>query len=162
MKALESAPSDLSTSLYFSAGIRVGSAEHHVLEEMGEAGQPLLDLVSRAGAHDRVIGDDPRRVKRHRDHGQAVLERGLLDGVTEYGRGSDCTRGSSATVSGAARDRPHCRNDNDIEQDRMMIPRDVSTVPRRNGLYGRKTLDRQRRARHKRDREALRLAGEVP
>ena len=77
--------------------VLLGAAEHHVLEEVGEAREPLFHLVARPGADHRVIGDDSRRVKRDGDHGQAVVQGCLLDrkrkdrlslGLSWSGRGS--------------------------------------------------------------------------
>ena len=51
-----------------------GSLEHHVLEEMGEAGFARLDLVARAGTDDGVVGDDIGMGQRDGDDLEAVLQ----------------------------------------------------------------------------------------
>ncbi len=75
--------------------VLVGTAEHHVLEEVGEAAVAWLDLVAGAGAHHGVIGHRPRAVVGDDDHLEAVVERGLVDLV-----GEDVTR-RSLLFSGA-------------------------------------------------------------
>ena len=76
-------------------------AEHHVLEEVGEAREPWLHLVARAGADHRVVGDDPRRVERDREHGQAVVER----------RPADREREDLLVLASRARRGPHAQHE---------------------------------------------------
>ena len=90
--------------------ILLGAAEHHVLEEVGEAREPLLDLVARPGADHRVVGDDPRRVERHRDHGQAVVERRLVDRVRRRSAGGSAPAGSAAGSGSARKQRQRARS----------------------------------------------------
>ena len=76
-------PQHLDDVVVFLLGVRLGPTEHHVLEEVGEPGEALLDLVPRPGADHRVVGDDPRRVERHREDRQAVVKRRAPDRVGE-------------------------------------------------------------------------------
>ena len=63
--------------------------EHHVLEQVGEAGPARL-LVPRADVVPEVDRDRRRAMVGTGDHPQAVVERVLLDGVGEIGaRGHD-------------------------------------------------------------------------
>ncbi len=68
-------------------GMRLGAAEHHVLEEVGEARAAFLHLVAAADAHQRVVGDEPRRVVGHEHHAQPVGQRVQLGGKGEGLRG---------------------------------------------------------------------------
>jgi hypothetical protein len=50
----------------------LGTAKHHVLEEVSEAGAPRLDLVPGAGADDRPVGRQASGAHRHQDDLEAV------------------------------------------------------------------------------------------
>ena len=66
----------------------LGALEHHVLEQMGEAGAALA-LVARADVVVDDDGEDRRRVVFGDDHAQAVLELGV--GELDLGRSGDGT-----------------------------------------------------------------------
>ena len=61
------------------AGMLLRAAEHHVLEEVGEARAAGLHLVAAARADDREIGDKPRAGRRDRNQRQPVGKPMLLD-----------------------------------------------------------------------------------
>ena len=64
-------------------GIRLRPAEHHVLEEVSEAGAALFDLVARAHAHHAVVGGKARAVEAHPDELQPIGEVLDVDRVGE-------------------------------------------------------------------------------
>ena len=64
-------------------GVLLGPAEHHVFEEVGEAGRALLVLVAGAGSHDRAVGDQARGRGRDHDDLQPIGEGLLRPGVGE-------------------------------------------------------------------------------
>ena len=71
-------------------GVLLGAPEHHVLEEVRVAREARLDLVPRAGAHHRVVGDDAGAVVVDADHREPVVE---LEGGD--GEGKDLAAGLS-------------------------------------------------------------------
>jgi hypothetical protein len=55
-------------------GIGLRAAEHHVLEEVGEARLAGLHFVAAPGPHDRVVGDDAGAFHRDQDDLEPVRE----------------------------------------------------------------------------------------
>ena len=66
--------------LIFIRRVGFGTAEHHVLEEVREAGFARLDFVARAGLHRNLQRDDIREAGRHHDHLEAIRQRFLAGG----------------------------------------------------------------------------------
>ena len=68
----------------------LGAAEHHVFEQVGEAGLTGLHFIARAGLHDDMDGDDVRVVGGDGHQAQAIRE--IFQGV---GIGQDSRRRES-------------------------------------------------------------------
>ena len=66
------------------ARVSVGAAEHHVLEEVREAGAPVLDLVARAHAHQGVVGDEAPGASGQENDLEAVLEGPHVEGRRQH------------------------------------------------------------------------------
>ena len=70
------------------AGVLLAAPEHHVLEEVSEAGDPVLHLVAAAGAHDGPVGH--HALGRHGDqqHLELVVQNRAMDFVGKnFGNG---------------------------------------------------------------------------
>ena len=66
------------------ARIGLRAAEHHVLEEVREAGLPRLDLVARAGSHHGPEGQQSGAIERHRHDLESVVQDGEIGAVREH------------------------------------------------------------------------------
>jgi hypothetical protein len=91
----------------------LGAAEHHVFEEMSEAGLAGLNLVPRSGLDRDLQGYQVREAGWHDDHAQPVRKRDLRRlerqdvGVTLTGMGHGVSPGTALALArcgiGAAR-----------------------------------------------------------
>jgi hypothetical protein len=76
-------PTGLPAGVALVRGEILAAAEHHVLEEMGEAAFALLDFVAGAGADDQIESHKVLVLGRHSDHAQAVGEGIHRPGIRE-------------------------------------------------------------------------------
>jgi hypothetical protein len=67
------------------AGVLLGAAEHHVFEEVGEAGTSRFDFVPAAGPHYRPVRHEAGAVQRDDDRFESVRQDFLPDAVREDG-----------------------------------------------------------------------------